>query len=187
MNGEIDLSLSELRSLVTKAARGAGMSWGLAEEAGWAAEWLARRGMPAAPWATAWLQDRLNGLQDPIETGVSVGDRKGVEPIPDGLAAPGYLLPFLHLVAEQTGAVTLHTPDGEAARIAPSGEVCFGPCWADRTRGWTITLTETRAAASRPTVDASVIECLEGLALGTTVPPSDQSRRDAGSAKDDND
>ena len=33
-------SLNEIESLCKKAARGAGMSWGLAEEAGKAAKWL---------------------------------------------------------------------------------------------------------------------------------------------------
>lgn len=193
MSGEIDLALSELRSLVTKAARGAGVSWGLAEEAGWAAEWLARWGMPAALWATAWLEDTVRGRPGPAEVGAALadrlafGDRPAPEPIPDGLSAPGYLLPFLHLVAQRHGAVTLHAPDGEAARIDPSGEVRFGPGWGIRTQGWTMALATAPASVRRPLASASVIDCLEGLALGTTVPPSDQSRRDAGSAKGDND
>ncbi|MEN8658017.1 DUF3726 domain-containing protein [Marivita sp.] len=39
------LSNNEIEQLCLKAARGAGMSWGLAEEAGFAAAWLARRGI----------------------------------------------------------------------------------------------------------------------------------------------
>lgn len=44
------LSHNEIEQLCLKAARGAGMSWGLAEEAGFAAAWLARRDVdgPAA-------------------------------------------------------------------------------------------------------------------------------------------
>jgi hypothetical protein len=38
------VSLNEVESLSLKAARGAGMSWGLAEEAAHAARWLAARG-----------------------------------------------------------------------------------------------------------------------------------------------
>jgi hypothetical protein len=41
-------SLNEIESLVLKAARGAGMTWGVAEEAAVAAAWLAER---ALPWA----------------------------------------------------------------------------------------------------------------------------------------
>jgi hypothetical protein len=39
------LSQNEIEQLCLKAARGAGMSWGLAEEAGFAAAWLATRGL----------------------------------------------------------------------------------------------------------------------------------------------
>jgi hypothetical protein len=38
------LSCNEVSALCMKAARGAGMSWGLAEEAGFAAAWLVQRG-----------------------------------------------------------------------------------------------------------------------------------------------
>ena len=38
------LSRNEVASLCMKAARGAGMSWGLAEEAGFAAAWLVQHG-----------------------------------------------------------------------------------------------------------------------------------------------
>ena len=33
-------SLSEIGALATKAARGSGMDWGLADEAGYAVKWL---------------------------------------------------------------------------------------------------------------------------------------------------
>ena len=39
------LSQNEIGQLCLKAARGAGMSWGLAEEAGFAAAWMAARGL----------------------------------------------------------------------------------------------------------------------------------------------
>ena len=41
-------SLNEIDSLCQKAARGAGLDWGLAEEAGFAAAWLAARGADGA-------------------------------------------------------------------------------------------------------------------------------------------
>ena len=39
------LSCNEAASLCMKAARGAGMSWGMAEEAGFAAAWLVSHGI----------------------------------------------------------------------------------------------------------------------------------------------
>ena len=76
----IDLSHSELRSLITKAARGAGLAWGLAEEAGWAAEWLARRGFPAADWAAHWLSSAVAGGPTPVALGAALAERLG--PVP---------------------------------------------------------------------------------------------------------
>ena len=39
-------SLGEIRALAIKAARGAGMPWGMAEEAGFASHWLLQQGLP---------------------------------------------------------------------------------------------------------------------------------------------
>ncbi len=197
MTGTVTLALSELRSLITKASRGAGLSWGLAEEAGWAAEWLARRGMPAADWATLWLAARIDGAISPVEVGASLADEiantRGISnrALPDGLMAPGYLLPFLHRVAEARSAVTVVSSLGHVARVSGAGEVAFGPLWQLRSDGWRLSVAGDAGVAGglagRPLVSASVIECLDGLALWTTVPRSETSRRDAGSSGDDND
>jgi hypothetical protein len=50
------LSLAEIDALCRKAARGAGCPWGMAEEAGKAARWLASYGLPG-PEALAGLLD----------------------------------------------------------------------------------------------------------------------------------
>lgn len=194
MPDRIDLSHSELRSLVTKAARGAGLGWGLAEEAGWAAEWLARRGLPAADWAALWLSQAVEGKETALGLGVRLADdmATGAAPfsplaLPDDLAAPGYLLPFLARIARRCGDLALTTAFGPAAVITADETLRFGPGWSARTAGWTVTLASTRAEPARPLVSASVIDCLDGLALRTTVPASDASRREAGSATPDND
>ncbi|MFC2968520.1 DUF3726 domain-containing protein [Acidimangrovimonas pyrenivorans] len=46
--GRVRLSRNELEALCLKAARGAGMSWGHAEEAGFAAGWLSAHGLDGA-------------------------------------------------------------------------------------------------------------------------------------------
>lgn len=188
----IDLSRSELRSLVTKAARGAGLAWGLAEEAGWAADWLARRGLPAADWAALWLVDVMEGRPNAVALGVQLADHQASappdpHPVPDDLAAPGYLLPFLHQIATRHGPVTLSGPVGRAAEVDPDGSVRFGPDWSGRTKGWSVGPSLSINSPARALVSAVVIECLDGLALRTTVPATDQSRRDAGSSRTDND
>ncbi|MEB8387380.1 DUF3726 domain-containing protein [Rhodobacteraceae bacterium KMM 6894] len=54
-------SLNEIGSLTRKAARGAGFSWGMAEEAGRAARWLAGVGLPG-PEALADLLEATDGM-----------------------------------------------------------------------------------------------------------------------------
>lgn len=197
MTQTVTLALSELRSLITKAARGAGLSWGQAEEAGWAAEWLARRGLPAADWATLWLASRIDGALSPVEVGIFLAEEVAPDPVlsnrelPDGLSAPGYLLPFLHRIAEAGADVSIVSAPGLVARITSLGEVVFGPCWQSQSSGWRLIRAKAAGCrtgiAGRPTVSTSVLECLDGLALRTTVPRSDSSRRDAGSLGGDND
>jgi hypothetical protein len=197
MTETVTLALSELRGLITKAARGAGLSWGLAEEAGWAAEWLARRGMPAADWATIWLAARMEGRVSPVEIGAALVDAGTETPasrdkaLPDGLAAPGYLLPFLHRIAQAGSAVSIASPLGQVARVSGAGEVVFGPAWQLQSDRWHLSDAGDAGSGSglagRPSVPGSVLECLDGIALWTTVPRSETSRRDAGSAGGDND
>ena len=54
-------SLNEIEVLAKKAARGAGLSWGLAEDAGKATRWLCAAGLPGAE-ALAGLLTRNDGL-----------------------------------------------------------------------------------------------------------------------------
>lgn len=207
MTSPLDLSRSELRSLVTKAARGAGKGWGLAEEAGWAADWLARRGLPAADWALDWLSapDR----PDPVALGLALAERLVPDSqgwpglaLPDDLAAPGYLLPFLHRIALRRGPLAVAGPGGRAVHIGPEGHPTFGPAWPPpppaplaRVAGWTLAPAPALAAAplraetpaARPAVAGPVLAALDLLALHTTVPPSDSSRRDAGALAPDDD
>jgi hypothetical protein len=143
MSNTVDMSHSEVRSLVTKAARGAGMTWGMAEEAGWAADWLARRAMPAAEWATLWLAKVLEGRPNAVMFGAALADQMAAEggsfgavPLPDDLFAPGYILPFVHLVATRYGTLEIACTAGQAALVAPDGAVTFGPAWSHYASGW---------------------------------------------------
>jgi len=53
-------SLNEIEALARKAARGGGMSWGLAEETGKAVRWLSDNGLPG-PWLLAELLRQNDG------------------------------------------------------------------------------------------------------------------------------
>jgi hypothetical protein len=108
------VSLNEIESLALKAARGAGMSWGLAEEAAVAASWLAARSLPWAETLADLLarqpvacQPRIDGdaiapsragsRLCPILTGALLSDvGASVRPIKfRDILAPLWLAPFL--------------------------------------------------------------------------------------------
>ena len=117
------LSRPEIQALGTKAARGAGFEWGQSEEAGWAAGWLARAGLPGA----AILLDVLQagpiappvpmpghwggeGAQCPLYVGLALQDfarlpegpgRAGV--VVDSVTFPVFVIPFVARIATILG------------------------------------------------------------------------------------
>ncbi|MCP3971702.1 MAG: DUF3726 domain-containing protein [Rhodobacteraceae bacterium] len=93
----MSFSLIETETLARKAARGAGMSWGLAEEAGFAVRWSEARGLPGAELLAALLQQtdgddralvapqpgdvwRAEAPFCPITAGAALADRAGMLP-----------------------------------------------------------------------------------------------------------
>lgn len=144
----VTLSRNETESLCMKAARGAGFSWGLAEEVGFATGWLAAQGMDGASALLAMLTRKMprsaiagtpkavpghwQSLDDsplcPIQLGVALSDRAAIEGGPfnqvtllDPVDAPLLLLPFL-VRAAQLSQRTL-TLDWQGGRqvITPDG------------------------------------------------------------------
>jgi len=113
----VRLSLSEINALCFKAARGAGLGWGEAEEAGWAAAWLSRAGLAGPSIMRAWLRDAAalarpapgpghwaarDRAQCPLRTGTALADFAGLPEGPGGatltvehVAHPLVVLPFL--------------------------------------------------------------------------------------------
>ena len=70
------VSLNEIESTALKASRGAGYHWGLAEEAGQAARWLAMRGLPWLKPLTAGVlrqMFRLESFDSAQHVGTSYG------------------------------------------------------------------------------------------------------------------
>lgn len=113
-------SLSEIDALARKAARGAGFSWGMAEEAGHAVRWLASVSLPGPEALLARLDagvlaPLLPGDADwraeagplcPLVAGTALSDRAGTLDHAMTLyrvAQPVLLIPFLAGVAAQTG------------------------------------------------------------------------------------
>jgi hypothetical protein len=101
-------SLNEIEAMGKRAARGAGLPWGLAEEAGKAARWLTARGLPG-PEELAEILTRNDGKSYEELAPVSV----------DGVwrAPAGRLCPLV------SGAALCD----RAAEIAAGREIQFGP------------------------------------------------------------
>ncbi|MEI4231637.1 DUF3726 domain-containing protein [Roseovarius sp. D22-M7] len=142
----VRLSLSEINALCFKAARGAGLDWGEAEEAGWAAAWLSRAGLPGPSITLALLTEAPDlarprpapqhwkatpGAQCPLRCGIALADFAGLPEGPGAgtlhigrVATPLMLLPFAARAAGRLGTGLHVTWDQHgalvhAANVAP--------------------------------------------------------------------
>lgn len=106
-------SLGQTRALAVKAARGAGFAWGLAEEAGFATQWLQSMGAPGAE-ALVRLLTRMDGrdsafdaaeaAKEPIQLGAWIQDSCHCDCGDIGLIRqPVLLAPFIAAVCPQNG------------------------------------------------------------------------------------
>jgi hypothetical protein len=121
-------SLNEIETMGKRAARGAGLAWGLAEEAGKATRWLTARGLPgaeelaqiltrhdgqtydeAAPDDVGGVWRAPSGRLCPLIAGPALCDRAGL--LADGhdielgpTAQPLLLVPYVAGAAKLTGA-----------------------------------------------------------------------------------
>ena len=205
-------SLNEIQNTVYKAARGGGLSWGLAEEAGRAAVWLSARQFPAQFSGALIRRGRLclpdektattetltpsasDKMLCPFATGVYISDCAGGgarRRILRRAAFPLIIAPF-------------------AARTAPPGG-CISISWAGvflLTDGKNITATKREGLLSR-CADIEITPCaapvfppredsgggqiaaaewrrLQTLAARTQMPSTEDSRaQDAGAAETD--
>ena len=174
-------STGELSSLASRAVRGAGQPWGVAEEAAWAVRWLIRAGLDG-PGALAQALEAAD-LAD-LLAGIALADRGAP---PDALAPAAQLLalPFVARTAPKGEA--LHYGDGEARfRIWAGG--CDAPAAGAPLRR----SGAGEAPAGRRRERAEVAErdyaILSELAARTYAPATEGSRlRGAGAGLTDND
>ena len=193
------------------------MSWGLAEEAGFAAGWLAAWGIDGAGALLAHLQilaqcgiavrDRHwtatgDAALCPIRLGATLDDHAALAagpwsaPITIGaVSQPILLVPFLARAAKACARPLELTWPGGSLVIPACGDVDATAMTAlSRVEMTTLTLSPTSdvpsreaAGRTRASLSAVTLEKLNILALRTTVPASDTSRRGAGTATSDND
>lgn len=217
------LSRNEVETLCLKAARGAGMPWGLAEEAGYAAGWLAMRGVDGASVLLAHLTARPEGSDAiaienrvwssqsggglcPIAVGAALDDHAGLEEgVGSGpvtittLRHPGLAIPHIAGLARVLKTALVLIWDKGSIQISAIGEVDRAGLLAliqvPMTRlvvsscdsmASTVIVTSFTPADICPLTSATLAG-LNALAMRTTVPASEQSRRDAGTSTSDND
>ena len=102
-------SLGEIRSLSVKATRGAGMDWGIAEEAGFAVEWLETHGLNGTRALAQYLskmyrEGNFNAQNCPLRLGCFVSDSNDWTLLQDAAVyEPILIIPFLaNLLENQT-------------------------------------------------------------------------------------
>ena len=102
-------SLGEIRSLSVKATRGAGMDWGIAEEAGFAVEWLETHGLNGTRALAQYLskmhrQNNFNAQNCPLKLGCFISDSNDWTLLQGAkVYEPILLIPFLaNLLENQT-------------------------------------------------------------------------------------
>ena len=157
VTGTWTVSLAEIEAMGRKAARGAGLSWGLAEEAGRAARDLAARGLPG-PEALAALLAETDGaaaahaprLEDrpgdrclratgrplcPLAAGAALSDHAHLVAAGCALSLgpvlrPVLLLPFLVRAARDLDLGISVTGEGVQAAARPDGPAGTDWGWA---------------------------------------------------------
>ncbi len=212
----IILSLPEIAGLAVRAARGAGYTWGMAEESGFAAVWLAKYGFD---WANALL-GRLSGDRNvtvvpsegiwrsdrpvcAMHAGAALADFAKLPEGPLGggvvlgdLYGPLCLLPFAARAAQINGvaldvlvdAALWARVDKSSVRVAEPRLNTLRAAMITVRPAATVNLTLAPNDCQRTAAISKLTYAqLDALALQMTVPATAQSRAGAGATGSDND
>lgn len=191
----MSFALNEVEATAKKASRGAGYSWGLAEEAGKATRWLCGQGLDGVAILATALSRPDQTLACPLTRGAQLSDRAATlaEHVITlrHVAQPALLLAFAAQVARQTGycitvdcGVAKGVTDGTRLSLTDA----FPP-EADLVRVYLGgRLAEALALASRARPDEAAWAELNRLAHRTYAPATEESRLlGAGAGLSDND
>ncbi len=185
------VSQGEIEAAVLKGTRGAGHAWGVAEEAGKAARWLAARRLPCLEMIVPLLEAGPAEVC-PLAIGTGLADlpREAVSQARTiaGVAAPLLLLPFLAWVAKATATAVSVTWPGVRVRLDAKGEIADLAAEAGALARSPVTVTIGPAAAppgfgaigvtrGGVAVDDGLWTRLDALVVLTYVPESEESRR----------
>lgn len=193
MSDVIALTQSEVEALAYKATKGAGLPWGIAEEAAFMASWFHAKGIDIlTPLATHL--DQIKGrtwadLVDPSGAisalcfGPSLGDMLGSQ---DSYHLgqtrdPLFLIPFIDACATDQARGFQVTVDDNEMDLNSCIRDCFSVkiTLSDAVQSWT--------NQAPPTYPVTTRDHLDQLAFATYVPATEASRAGAGSSQSDND
>jgi hypothetical protein len=197
----IELSYSEATAIATKAARGAGHEWGVAEDAAMAVHWLCAAGFDGLGHLYRAL-DQINTLRCPISAGLRISDfaRITTGPIDQGtvflaISEPIFVLPFVVNAAKIREQNLTLFADDHAVSIDAFGNVSGMDCLNGLEQA-SIKITPTQSQTGckklepKPRVFTQIetFDALTALAHRTYVPATDASRdAGAGAGTSDND
>ena len=186
----IDASLNEVDGMAAKAARGAGLAWGLAEETGRAARWLAACGIDWAPSLVALLGQHADlaapvtcppgplqaaspdSLLSPLLTGAYLDDlgASAGDLILQATAFPLWLVPFAASAASKIEAVVVIGWGDLSITVWPfSGELAGDVAALHAPQAKTVTWAHLAAgtvAAPRPRRCSAQAAVSSGPAIG---------------------
>jgi hypothetical protein len=185
------LSLGEVAALAAKAARGAGLSWGIAEEAAYAARWLAAHELagPTLLWrhlvaidGRGWRdlapvvdpggwRTASGAALSPLAAGPALADRAGLADGPAGeptllqVADPALLLPFAALAAQPLRGPLRLVWDGVVAVVDAAGGLAVEANGAGLETPRAAVVTVAPAAATRILRPPRAAPCAVGPAV----------------------
>lgn len=192
-------SMGEIRSLAQKAAKGAGMPWGLAEEAGFAVEWLERRNAPGVVAMVRLLEetDPLEGYRSsscPIGNGSWISDTGSlIGNFPMTIEQPLLIVPFIANTLKER-VISINWLENTLIIAADEMKVLKG----ERLTAVGHHLCDTVLEKYQPVISEPAdripddrkpfIEAMELFAARTYAPATEQSRLSgAGAGTSDND
>ena len=188
------MSLNEVDAMVRKAARGVGLSWGLAEEAGRAARWLCAQGQDGVGAAAkALVGPKSDHCTFALGAGLAdcaAGLRNGPAQFKD-VKSPQLFLPFAAMAAKMLQGTVEIDCDGRCA-MTNGRLLTLSDDFPDHASIVTVRVIDvslgTECPMSRAMPDLEDWAQLEALASLTYAPATDESRLNgAGAGLSDND
>ena len=190
-----DRALSEVAATAKKAVRGAGYSWGVAEEAAMATHWLCAAGLDGCgALARALSGEGLDSC--PVLNGIALADQAAGLILADlnftDVREPMLLLPFVGHAATRLGRTITMIFDGHEA-VTDGGFVTVKqPTFPTFARNVAIQVggyvTNPLPVCRRVTPSQADWDVLNGFAERTYAPATEQSRQSgAGAGLNDND